>query len=116
MVVDCAECKTLAFLQCGGFSAGRTAPVLLPAQLPILTTLERKKKVGIPRFSVEFNKVNQNAVMDAYLTPTIQEIMESLAGNAVSSSLDLNSGYWQEEMDQGIRNPSLHLRPGSVPL
>ncbi len=56
------------------------------------------RKVGKPRFYVDFRKVNEN-VMDAYSIPTIQEILYSFSGAAVFSSLDLNSRYWQVEME-----------------
>ncbi|KAE8297832.1 Retrovirus-related Pol polyprotein from transposon 17.6 Protease [Larimichthys crocea] len=61
------------------------------------------KREGKPRFCVDFRKVNENTVTDAYPIPTIQEILESLSGAVVFSSLDLNSGYWQVEMDPEVR-------------
>lgn len=38
---------------------------------------------------------------------TIQDILESLCRAAVFSSQDLNSGYWQVEMDPGARDKQL---------
>lgn len=46
------------------------------------------RKVGKPRFSVDFRKMNENTVIDTYPIPTIQEILDNLSGAAVFSSLD----------------------------
>ncbi|XP_045569661.1 uncharacterized protein [Salmo salar] len=58
------------------------------------------KKTGGLRFCVDYRKTNKVSQTDAYPLPTIQEILESLSGAVVFTTLDLNSGYWQVEMDQ----------------
>ena len=62
------------------------------------------KKTGDYRFCVDYRKLNSITQNDAYPLPTINEILESLSGSAIFTTLDLNSGYWQVEMDPASRD------------
>ena len=68
-------------------SAWASAPVLV-----------RKKDGGI-RWCVDVRAVNQVTRKDSYPLPLIESCIDALAGVEFVSTLDLQSGYWQIELD-----------------
>ena len=61
------------------------------------------KKDGSKRFCVDYRKLNDITVKDAYPLPRIDASLDHLAGARWFSCLDLNSGYWQVEVDEDDR-------------
>ena len=58
-----------------------------------------KKKDGSSMFCVDYRKLNDVTIKDAYPLPRVDESLDQLSGSKWFSCLDLNSGYWQVEMD-----------------
>ena len=57
-----------------------------------------KKKDGTSRFCIDYRKVNTVTRKDAYPLPRLDDLLDTLAGSRLFSTLDLVSGYWQVEI------------------
>lgn len=78
--------------------------VVLPSKSPwaspiVLVT----KKDGSTRFCVDYRKLNDATIKDAYPLPRIEDSLDSLGGSRWFSTLDLASGYWQVEVKEEDR-------------
>lgn len=62
------------------------------------------KKDGTNRFCIDYRKVNQRVVADAYPLPFTRDLIDSLAGAKVFSTLDLAKGYWQFPLSESAKS------------
>ena len=80
------------------------AGTIRPSQSPYSSNvvLVRKKDGGL-RFCIDFRKLNNRTVRDAYTLPRIDDTIDTLLGAKYFSKLDLRSGYWQVEIKEEDR-------------
>ena len=77
------------------------AGVIRPSNSPWCNAvvLVRKKDRSL-RFCIDFRRLNSLTVKDSHPLPRICETLESLAGAAHYTTVDMNSGFWQVPMDK----------------
>ena len=61
------------------------------------------KKDGSVRFCIDYWKVNAVTRRDAYPLPRTDDMLDTLAGAKLFSTLDMVSGYWQVEVTKTRR-------------
>lgn len=59
-----------------------------------------KKKNGKYRFCIDFRKINEVTIKDAFPLPRIDELIDALAVAEIFSVFDFAHGYWQVEMEE----------------
>ncbi|KMQ85218.1 reverse ribonuclease integrase, partial [Lasius niger] len=71
-----------------------------------------KKKDGKHRFCIDFRRVNDVTVKDAYLLPQVTATLDKLRGARYLTTLDLKNGYWQIPLEPDSRPITAFTIPG----
>ena len=62
------------------------------------------KKDGSLRFCIDYRRLNDATVKDAYPLPKIQDCLDALGNARIFSAVDLRSGYHQVELDESAKD------------
>ncbi|UYV80868.1 hypothetical protein LAZ67_19002048, partial [Cordylochernes scorpioides] len=73
-----------------------------------------KKKDGSWRFCVDYRRLNRITKKDVYPIPRTDDVLDSLTGAKFYSSMDLRTGYWQIEIDEGDREKTAFVTPDGL--
>ena len=70
-----------------------------------------QKKCGAWRFCVDYRKLNSVTHKDAFPLPRIEDSLTSLTRAEWYTTLDLASGYWQVELEEGDKEKTAFTTP-----
>ena len=62
--------------------------------------LSCKKKDGKKRFCIDYRRLNDVTIKDAYPLPRVDETLDHLSDSRWFSSMDMNAGYWQVKVEE----------------
>lgn len=62
-----------------------------------------RKKNGTWRFSLDYRKLNAVTIKDSHPLPRVDDALDALSGSAWFSTMDLQYGYWQVELEEKDR-------------
>ncbi|KAL6723852.1 hypothetical protein Aduo_018812 [Ancylostoma duodenale] len=65
-----------------------------------------EKKDGSIRLCVHYRESKERIKLDSYSIPTIEAILQNMAGKQFFSTLDMCSGYWQIPLEENSREKS----------
>ncbi|UYV65326.1 hypothetical protein LAZ67_3003950, partial [Cordylochernes scorpioides] len=73
-----------------------------------------RKKDGSWRFCVDYRRLNKITKKDAYPLPRIDDTLDCLRGARFYSSMDLQSGYWQIDVEESDREKTAFITPDGL--
>ncbi|XP_041923983.1 uncharacterized protein K02A2.6-like isoform X2 [Alosa sapidissima] len=79
-----------------------------PYSSPIVVV---RKKSGDVRLCVDYRKLNNQTIKDAYALPNVEETFSALSGSQWFSVMDLKSGYYQIEMEESDKPKTAFVCP-----
>jgi transposase InsO family protein len=86
--------------------------IIRPSNSPFASpALFQAKKDGTWRLCVDYRKLNEQTIKDAYPMPRPKETFRKMAGAKFFSTLDLQSGYWQIRMRAEDREKTAFVTP-----
>ena len=85
---------------------GQIEPSHSPWSSPVVLA---KKKDGSTRFCIDYRKLNEATVKDAYPLPNITGCMNTLNGAKWFCTMDLKCGYWHVGMTQRAKEKSAFI-------
>ena len=92
-------------------TSGQIEPSDSPWSSPVVLVT---KKDGGTQFCVDYRRLNDATVKDAYPLPRIDDTLDMLAGKQWFSTLDLASGYWQVSLSREARVKEYGVPQGSI--
>ena len=87
-------------------AAGVIQPSSLAWSSPIVTV---RKKTGDVRVCIDYRKLNERTIKDAYPLPRIDMCLDCLASAKVFSTIDLQSAYMQLEVAEEDRHKTAFI-------
>ncbi|UYV77347.1 hypothetical protein LAZ67_15000588, partial [Cordylochernes scorpioides] len=73
-----------------------------------------RKKDGSWRFCVDYRRLNKITKKDVYPLPRIDDTLDCLQGARFYSSMDLQSGYWQIDLEESDREKTAFITPDGL--
>ncbi|UYV84686.1 hypothetical protein LAZ67_X003094 [Cordylochernes scorpioides] len=73
-----------------------------------------RKKDGSWRFCVDYRSLNKITKKDVYPLPRIDDTLDCLRGARFYSSMDLQSGYWQIDVEESDREKTAFITPDGL--
>ena len=67
------------------------------------------KKDGTLRLCIDFRKLNDRTLKDSFPLPRIDDTLNKLNGAKFFTTLDLESGYWQIELDEASKEKTAFI-------